>query len=556
MKVDSPIFDFIKKYIKININKNNKKWDINNDRFRRFLTAITMVVVLGISFVSYSVNDTKTKAVEVYLGDEHIGILRTQEEAQEIYKDLKENFKSTYNMGIVFDKELSFKETNAKDDVLTTPKEIKLNIQDLINVKVTGYDLVVDGESLGVFKSGQDVEYILDSIKSEFLPVKEVESDDENQENTKTPNTEQRTHTIKEGDNYWTIAREYNLTATALEEANPNINPSALKPGDTINLTINEKSVEKTPNQESEIETADIEEVTFIEEVEILKVETSYSKLNDVEETIAMIREGKEEMKTHIVEAGESYWLIARMYDTTVEELVDANQGLNSETLQPGDEVNLFVPTPLITVKTVEEVQYTEETDFETEVQSDDSMYKNKKNIVVKGKKGLSEIVANEIKINGILVEKEIIEENVIEAPVTEVVVQGTKELPKTAATGSFMVPTSGRLTSPFGMRGGYMHRGVDLANRTGTKIYAADGGKVTFAGYKGSYGYMIEINHENGYITRYAHTSKLLIKSGERVYRGQLIANMGSTGNSTGSHLHFEVLLNGTHKNPTRYIY
>jgi murein DD-endopeptidase MepM/ murein hydrolase activator NlpD len=86
--------------------------------------------------------------------------------------------------------------------------------------------------------------------------------------------------------------------------------------------------------------------------------------------------------------------------------------------------------------------------------------------------------------------------------------------------------------------------------------VYAADGGKVTFSGYSGSYGYMVEINHENGYVTRYAHNSKLLVKSGERVYRGQLISKMGSTGRSTGSHLHFEVIVNGAHQNPSRYIY
>ena len=480
MKGDSPLVDFFKKLA--NSDKNSKKWKINNNRFRRFLAIITMVSVLGISFVSYSVNDIKTKAVDVFLGDEYIGVLRTEEDAQEIYNDLKENFKSTYDMEIVLDKELGFKETNAKDDALSTTKEIKLNIQDHINVNVTGYELVVDSEGLGIFKSSKEIEYILDSIKSEFLPVME--------------------------------------------------------------------------EQESEIEIPGIEEVSFLEEVDIVKRETRYSNLGDVEETIAMIREGKEEMRTHIVEVGESYWIIARMYDTTVEELIDANPGQDTETLQPGDEVNLFVPVPLINVKTVEKTKYTEETDFETEVQLDDSMYKNKKNIVVKGKKGLSEIIANEIKNNGILIEKEIIEEKVIEAPVTEVIVQGTKELPKTAATGSFMVPTSGRLTSPFGMRGGYMHRGIDLANSTGTNIYASDGGKVTFAGYKSSYGYLIEINHENGYVTKYAHASKLLVKSGERVYRGQLIAKMGSTGRSTGSHLHFEVLLNGAHKNPTRYIY
>jgi murein DD-endopeptidase MepM/ murein hydrolase activator NlpD len=559
MKFDSSILDFIKNKTQIDIKGKNRKWNLNNSRFRRFLATMTVIAVVGVSFVSYSVNDTRTKAYDVYLGDEHIGVVRTEDEALKVYSDLKESLKSTYDMGVVLDKELDFQETNAKDEVLTSAKDIESNIKDNINISVTGFELIVDGESFGIFKSGQEVEYILDTVKSSYLPQavqdQEVEATEAQVEEITTP----KTHTIEEGDNYWTIARQYNLTATALEEANPGVNPSRLKPGDVINLSMDGEAKEEvtvqvnTPVIDND---ADIKEVDFTEDIEVVKVETSFSKLADPDETIAKIREGKEEMRTHVVEVGESYWIIARMYDTTVEELLSANPDQDSQALKPGDEVNLFVPTPLLTVRTVEQVQYTEETDFETEVKTDDSMYKNQKKIITKGEKGTSEIVANVTKLNGIVEDKEIINEKVIVEPITEVVVQGTKELPKTAATGSFMVPTSGRLSSPYGMRNGSMHRGIDLANSTGTNIYAADGGRVTFAGYKGSYGYMIEVNHENGYITRYAHNSKLLVKSGERVYRGQHIAEMGNTGRSTGPHLHFEILVNGSHQNPSRYIY
>jgi len=559
MKFDSSILDFIRNKTQIDIKGKNRKWNLNNSRFRRFLATMTVIAVVGVSFVSYSVNDTRTKAYDVYLGDEHIGVVRTEDEALKVYSDLKESLKSTYDMGVVLDKELDFQETNAKDEVLTSAKDIESNIKDNINISVTGFELIVDGESFGIFKSGQEVEYILDTVKSSYLPQavqdQEVEGTEAQVEEITTP----KTHTIEEGDNYWTIARQYNLTATALEEANPGVNPSRLKPGDVINLSMDGEAKEEvtvqvnTPVIDND---ADIKEVDFTEDIEVVKVETSFSKLADPDETIAKIREGKEEMRTHVVEVGESYWIIARMYDTTVEELLSANPDQDSQALKPGDEVNLFVPTPLLTVRTVEQVQYTEETDFETEVKTDDSMYKNQKKIITKGEKGTSEIVANVTKLNGIVEDKEIINEKVIVEPITEVVVQGTKELPKTAATGSFMVPTSGRLSSPYGMRNGSMHRGIDLANSTGTNIYAADGGRVTFAGYKGSYGYMIEVNHENGYITRYAHNSKLLVKSGERVYRGQHIAEMGNTGRSTGPHLHFEILVNGSHQNPSRYIY
>lgn len=102
-----------------------------------------------------------------------------------------------------------------------------------------------------------------------------------------------------------------------------------------------------------------------------------------------------------------------------------------------------------------------------------------------------------------------------------------------------------------------WKHNGVDIANKVGTPLYAADSGVVEISqgGYNGGYGNTIVINHGGGKKTRYGHASKLLVKKGEEVEKGQLIALMGSTGRSTGSHLHFEVVINGTRYNPLNYI-
>ncbi len=116
-------------------------------------------------------------------------------------------------------------------------------------------------------------------------------------------------------------------------------------------------------------------------------------------------------------------------------------------------------------------------------------------------------------------------------------------------------MPTRGYISSRYGMRGGRMHRGLDIAAKTGTPIKAADGGRVTFVGRRGAYGNLVEIDHENGYVTRYAHCHTIKVKKGERVYKGQVIATVGNTGRSTGSHLHFEVIKNGKHQNPSNYV-
>ncbi len=99
------------------------------------------------------------------------------------------------------------------------------------------------------------------------------------------------------------------------------------------------------------------------------------------------------------------------------------------------------------------------------------------------------------------------------------------------------------------------IHEGVDIAARFGGPIFAMGNGVVSFVGEKAGYGSMVEVTHESGLVTRYAHTSASLVKEGDKVTRGQAIANVGSTGRSTGPHLHFEVLRNNHHVNPIAYL-
>jgi murein DD-endopeptidase MepM/ murein hydrolase activator NlpD len=121
--------------------------------------------------------------------------------------------------------------------------------------------------------------------------------------------------------------------------------------------------------------------------------------------------------------------------------------------------------------------------------------------------------------------------------------------------------PTAGWLTSRFGYRTSpftgrkEFHKGLDIANRHGTAILATADGIVTFSGKKGNMGNVLVIDHGHGMLTRYAHLSKALKQTGETVKRGDIIARMGSSGRSTGPHLHYEVHLNGVPVNPARYI-
>lgn len=121
--------------------------------------------------------------------------------------------------------------------------------------------------------------------------------------------------------------------------------------------------------------------------------------------------------------------------------------------------------------------------------------------------------------------------------------------------------PVKGYLTSGFGWRRSpfsgatKMHTGLDVSNRVGTPVSAPARGAVTFSGMDGAYGICIVIDHSNGIVTRYAHLSKSLVSIGDYVQRGDVVGALGNTGRSTGPHLHYEVILNGTPVDPMRYI-
>jgi len=457
-----------------------------------------------------------------------------------------------------------FKGNNDTDNKLkTTYLKIALTVVMLIAIVALGitgyrayeaslmaYDVYLGDEKIGTVREQDSVLAIMDSLQQELSRTYDIDvvlNEDVRFEETKakddliTHNDDLR-KTIK--DKVGFLVYGYVLIVNGEEVG-------ALKTKEEIEDIINRI---KEP-YENNLEDNEIKEVKIVEDVKIEKKKMPLYKIGNGEALYNHLLTNSEEIRTHTVEVGESLWTIAKFYGLSVDDLIAANPDKKPERLQIGDEIKLVVPKPVLTVATVSEIEYTEKIKYETEIEYSDKMYKTEKKTKVAGATGEKRVLANEIRHNGILVEREIIEEEILKEPVTEVVVRGTKEPPKTVATGTFLMPTRGTISSRYGMRRGRMHYGIDIAAKTGTPIYAADGGKVVYAGYKGNYGYLVEIDHGNGFKTRYAHCSKILVKVGDKVYKGQHIANVGNTGRSTGSHLHFEVLKNGKNQNPANYV-
>jgi len=199
--------------------------------------------------------------------------------------------------------------------------------------------------------------------------------------------------------------------------------------------------------------------------------------------------------------------------------------------------------------------QFIEEIPYEIERVNDYNLYRGRVSIQQVGQRGENAVIARVVEFNGVEIHSDVLEQTTLRNPTPRIERVGQREPPPTIAHGRFIRPSAGTLTSRFGPRWGRMHNGVDLAAPIGTPIRAADGGRVIFSGWDGGFGNVIRIDHENGYVTVYAHNTANLVRVGERVAQGQQIATMGSTGNSTGSHLHFEIRRNGAPIDPWPFI-
>lgn len=297
-----------------------------------------------------------------------------------------------------------------------------------------------------------------------------------------------------------------------------------------------------------------LENVSFQEDVKIVPTPVAFHEVQDIQTVEAKIHEGQETVEEYIVKEGDTFWSISKQFQIDHEELIQMNADVNPDKLQLGQKIRLSYPKSLLNVVTTEVIEYEKSIPFQTETKKDSSMFSNQTKVIQDGKEGLKNVEARIIKVNGIEQEKEILSETIIEEPVNKIVAKGTKT-PVTKGSGKLSWPVKGRLTSRFGRRWGRMHRGIDIANSKGTPIYAADSGKVTFSGWEGAYGNLVKIDHGGGMVTYYAHMSKRAVSKGNSVSKGQLIGYVGSTGRSTGPHLHFEVRINDVAKNPLNYL-
>ena len=299
--------------------------------------------------------------------------------------------------------------------------------------------------------------------------------------------------------------------------------------------------------------------VEYVENVDISYQYISSDVLQDLVSMEEILTANTTGETTYEVVKGDTYLGIAYANDMSLDELMALNPQASLDRLMIGDVLTVKKTVPYLSIRTVDAVTYTEAIACPVEQVEDSTMYVGEKKVLTAGVPGEAQVSANVTYVNGYEEGREVTSSITLSEPTTEVVAVGTKARPKTMPTGSFQWPLSGRITSYFGYRsifGSYSyHSGIDIATSYGKAIAAADGGTVIWSGYKGSYGNLVIIDHGNGVQSYYGHCSSLLVSAGDKVYKGQTIARVGSTGRSTGNHLHFEVKINGTSVNPLSYL-
>lgn len=296
----------------------------------------------------------------------------------------------------------------------------------------------------------------------------------------------------------------------------------------------------------------------FGEKIEISECYVPVTDLTDFVVAIEQVTKEKETNVIYEVKSGDTLSKIATNNNMTVEQLVAINPTLSSANsmIRIGDELNIVVPEPELSVIRQEQVYYEESYEADVVYVDNDSWYTTQTKTLQEPVAGFHKVVAKVTYRNEEITDKEQIKEEVVVEAVPKIVERGTIVPP------TYIKPLSGgRLSSTFGRRkaptagASTYHKGVDWATATGTAVVASSGGTVVKAGWGSGYGYVVYINHPDGRQTRYAHNSKILVSVGQTVSQGQKIALSGNTGITSGPHVHFEMLINGSQVNPLNYI-
>lgn len=460
---------------------------------------ISTVMFSALSFASVSTIKAKESSLatiyHVYVNNHYVGAATNKQVVESLIEEKMSELKTTFgDYEFVVSNDISYIPEQVFRDT-SNNEQVITQLSDQIMIEAEAAFLEIDGKQIAFLENEEMAEEVIKQLKLKYVSEEDL---------------------------------------AFLEERKADNNPlPPLKEGETRLL-----------------------DVTLSKDVTIGTGEVAPEHILSVEDAVKLLRKGTLEEKSYKVKEGDVLGTIAAAHGLKTKQLIELNPGITEDTvLQIDQKLNVTVNEPFIHVLVSKEKFQEEKIAFEKEVVEDSSMFKGDTKVKQEGKKGLRAVTYAITEKNGQAVKKEVVEEKIIKKPVNHITIKGTKVVPS-RGSGSLAWPTNGGyVSSKQGYRWGSFHKGIDIARPSNYTIKAADNGTVVSAGWDGGYGNKVVINHNNGFRTVYAHLSSINVRSGQTISKGSSIGVMGSTGNSTGTHLHFEVYLNGKLQNPLSYL-
>ncbi|CCY46344.1 peptidase M23B [Firmicutes bacterium CAG:822] len=469
-----------------------------------FMVALTLVGVFVLGF-GYKTAPEPNNYYEVYLNDESLGTIRSEKELEDYIDENGAYYKNKFDVDKVY-----------------SPKGLQVR-------KLTTYSGNVSSVS-EIYKKISKEEPL--TIKGyEFIIKKQTDEKNAEAEDTVT------TQSI------------YVLDKSVFKDAVTTLIKTFVG-ADAYQAYIDDNQVKIETTGEN-IEDVYVSEDITVRETNIPVNETIYT---DATELANYLLYGKDQTATeYTVQAGDTIENVAFNNKISPEELLLSNTALTSTTnlLYPGQKLKIVETNPQISV--VEESYVVEdiESQYTTEERYDDNTVIGQDKVIQEGENGLERVSQKVRKVNGIINYVDPQGKTVLKEPVSRIIVKGNKYIPDVGSTTSWGWPTDSGWT----LSSGYvwrtnpvtgkreLHGGLDISGTGyGSKIYATNNGRVKEASYHYSYGNHVIIDHNNGYLTLYAHMSRINVKVGQVVARGDVIGYVGMTGTATGPHVHYEI--------------
>lgn len=471
--------------------------DQQRQTFKRTILATIVISTISTSTSIATAKETAKlqKVYHVYINNNYLGTVSDKEKVRRfVNQKMSETQKRFEGYQLAYKKDdLAFVPEQVFTASVDNEKDVISKIQENYDVAVEAVAVQIDGKTVTYLTDEEKVNELIEKLKLTYIPPEQLKAL-ETQSNENLPE-------LKEG--------ETRITDISLST-----------------------------------------KLTYVYE------EIDPAQVTSVDEAVNLLQKGIEKAGKYIVKEGDVLGTIAESHGLDLKQLLDLNPGLNEDSIiQIGDELNVTVYEPYVKVNVKQENMSLQKIPYEVQIVEDETMYKGDAKVVQEGVEG-EKMVRSIITLqNGTKIGEEIADEKVIKEPVNKIIHQGTKVIPS-RGTGQFAWPTNGGyISSHLGYRWGKQHKGIDIARPEDRIIKSADNGTVVSAGWDGGYGNKIVIDHNNGIQTVYAHLSSINVSIGQTVEKGSQIGIMGSTGNSTGIHLHFEVYKNGVLQNPLMYL-